>query len=408
MDRKITYRILAEGQTVCNDTWKTGLNNNDLIIGPSGAGKTRSYVLPNILQCNESIIVADSKNSLRKKTENILKQEGYKIVNLDFTDCLLSEGYNPLDYIRYDEERDKYCEQDIMTIAACLIPVQTKHDPFWEMSARMVMEALIGYVLECLPEEEHTLCSVSALFRTMEEKYFSRLFYELGELNPDSFAYIRYEMFRSVVQAEKTYACIQAFIAEKLAVYTFEGTQELLRKTERIRIEDIGREKTAVFVGVSDTDRALDGLTTLFFTQALHVLCNSADRDYSDQRLAVPVRLIMDDFAANVSIPDFDKIISVIRSRDISVSLILQSISQLENIYGHAAAMTIINNCDTCLYLGGQDVETANYIGIKANKTANTILNMPLDEVWLFRRGQAPIKVKKYPVESHHRYSQMA
>lgn len=407
MDRETTYRILAEGQTACNDTWKTGLNNNDLIIGPSGAGKTRGYVLPNILQCNESIIVADSKNSLRQKTEKVLRLEGYKIISLDFTDCHASDGYNPLDYIRYDETRVKYCEQDIMTIAACLVPVKTKHDPFWELSARLILEALIAYVLECLPEEEHTLCSVAVLFRAMDEKYFSRLFYELGELNPDSFAYIRYEMFKSVVQAEKTYACIQAFLAEKLAVYTFEGTQELLQKTDRIRIEDVGKEKTAVFVGVSDTDRALDELATLFFTQALHVLCSSADRNYPDNRLAVPVRLMMDDFAANVSIPDFDKIISVIRSRDVWVSIILQSISQLESIYGHAAAMTIINNCDTCLYLGGQDVETAGYIGIKANKTANTILNMPLDRAWLFRRGQEPLKVRKYPVESHSRYQQM-
>lgn len=403
-----TYRILAEGLTACNDTWKTGLNNNDIIIGPSGAGKTRGYVLPNILQCNESIIVSDSKNSLRKKTEGFLKREGYKVINIDFTDCRASDGYNPLDYIRYDAERDKYCEQDILTVAACLVPALSRKDPFWEMSARMYLECLIGYVLECLPEEEHTLCSVVTLFREMGSNSFAHLFHELGELNPESFAFMRYEMFKTTVVSEKTYASILAVLAEKLSVLTFDGTKRLFDNPDRIRIEDIGRTKTAVFVGVSDTDRSFDRLATLFYAQALHVLCNSADRDYPNQRLAVPVRLIMDDFAANVSIPDFDKIVSVIRSRDISVSVILQSISQLESIYGHAKAMTIINNFDTCLYLGGQDVETAQYIGIKANKTASTILDMPLEQAWIFQRGRKPRTVRKYRPESHERYLELA
>lgn len=126
---------------------------------------------------------------------------------------------------------------------------------------------------------------------------------------------------------------------------------------QRIDFRSLGREKTAVFLTISDTDRSMDGLVNLFYTQALQTLCNSADKDYPDHRLPVPVRFILDDFATNVRIPDFDKIISVIRSREIYVSIILQSISQLSALYGSGESTTIINNCDNCLYLGGQDVE---------------------------------------------------
>ena len=177
---------------------------------------------------------------------------------------------------------------------------------------------------------------------------------------------------------------------------------------DRIRFQTLGQEKTAVFLTISDTDRSMDGLVNPFYTQALQALCASADRDYPDHRLPVPVRLILDDFATNACIPDFDKIISVIRSREISVSIILQSISQLDSVYGHSASMTIINNCDNCLYLGGQDVETARYIAAKANKTADTILNMPLDQAYLFTRGQKGRLVRKFDIRTHPDYPALA
>jgi len=150
-----------------------------------------------------------------------------------------------------------------------------------------------------------------------------------------------------------------------------------------------------VFLNTSDTDRSSDKLVSLFFTQALHALCNHADNSPGN-RLKIPVRFMLDDFASGTHIPDFDKIVSVIRSREISTSIILQSISQLEALYGHAKAKTILNNCDNLLYLGGQDVETAHYIGMKANKSATSILTMPLDDAWLFSRGQEPRQVQKF------------
>lgn len=169
----------------------------------------------------------------------------------------------------------------------------------------------------------------------------------------------------------------------------------------------LGRRKIALFINVSDTDRSNDKLLNLLYSQALHELYDSADCS-PDGRLKVPVRFIMDDFAANAVIPDFDKVISVIRSREIYVSLILQSLSQLNSMYGKDRAMTIINNCDSCLYLGGQDVDTARYIAVKASKTANNILTLPIDAALLFIRGQKPQQVTKYRLEEDPLYLELA
>lgn len=432
-------RILAFDQTVSNETRLTGLNNNDIIIGPSGSGKTRGYVIPNILQANESMVITDTKGSLRRKLSGVLEQEGYTVVDLDFTDCAASKwGYNPLrnirknsgesnepdigqegyimleadfapeDWAAYDppemsrENGGGYNEQDILTAAACLVPLRTDKEPFWDYAARMLLESLIAYVLECLPENEHTLSIVARLLQEMNEKYFRHLYEELGLINPESFAYSRFRMFYLAHSADKMVASIQGILAVALSPYMFRGGKALFDHPNQFCFEELGRRKTAVFLTVSDTDRSLDALVTLFYTQALQALCREADRQPGN-RLAVPVRFILDDFAANTVIPDFDQITSVIRSREISVSLILQSLSQLNALYGTERAKTILNNCDHCLYLGGQDVETAYYVSKKANRPTSDILNMPLDASWLFTRGELPRQVRKYCPEDHPR-----
>lgn len=405
--RPQSSRILAQDAWMSNDTWATGLNNNDLIIGPSGSGKTRSYVKPNLMQCDESVIVTDTKGSLRGEVGPLLKKRGFRVINIDFTDLLGSYGYNPLDYIRYDEKRHKYSEQDIVTITNCLVPIEDPRQAIWEMHARQYMSAMIAYVMECLPPEEHTLKYVMNLFSEMETGVFDQLFQELGEQNPDSFAWTRYQMFRGNRQAEKMDASIRGIISEKLDLLTFDGPLQMYSRRNKVDFASLGREKTAVFLNVSDTDRSMDRLVNLFYTQAFQVLCNSADKDYPDHRLPVPVRFILDDFAANAEIPDFDKMISVIRSREIYVSVILQSLSQLNAIYGQDRAMTIINNCDNCLYLGGQDVDTAKYISYKANKTVDSILNLPLEEAYLFTRGSRPRQVRKFDIRGHARYHEL-
>ena len=411
--RSESFRILAQNALMENDTWRTGLNNNDLIIGPSGAGKTRSYVKPNLMQCNESFIVSDTKGSLIQEVGPLLRRNGYRVLNIDLTDPEHSCGYNPLDFIRYDHKNECYLEKDIMSVAHMIIPVQCTKDPFWEQSAQMYIACMIGYVLECLPPEEHSLEYVRRLFeelRTSQEgevTVFDQLLQELEAENPNSFAVLKYRMFDTARTVKNTFECIRMFIAEHLSSFTGKDMEHMYRRSERIDFRTLGREKTAVFLTVSDTDRSMDAMASLLYTQALQALCNSADKDYPDHRLPVPVRLILDDFATNVVIPDFDKTISVIRSREIYVSVILQSLSQLNGIYGRDRAMTIVNNCDNCLYLGGQDVDTARYIALKVNKTEDSILNLPLGEAYLFTRGSLPRKVRKFDVRTHQRYHEL-
>ena len=400
------YRILADGVAVSNDTWATGLANHDLIIGPTGGGKTRSYVLPNLLSSQESFIVTDTKGSLRRQVGGILERRGFRVLELDFTNLMHSPwGYNPLRFIRWDGDRQCWNEQDIITVAAALVPVTSRTDPFWDLSARNYAEALIGYTLDNLPREEHTLVSVAKLFAEAETGILDELMREYCTICPDSFAAMRWKFFQGGRKADKTYSSILAILSQKLSNYSFGGVQQLFTNQNQIDFAAISQEPTAVFVHVSDCDFSLQNLTSLFYTQALQMLIAEAD-SLPDNRLQIPVRLYLDDFA-NLIIPDMDKTISVIRSREISVSIVLQSITQLEGLYDHDKAMTIIDNCDHLLYLGGQSVETARFISTKANKPASAILNLPLGKAWLFERGNSPREVKKYDLTRHPLYRQL-
>ena len=406
-----TTRILADGHVISNDTWATGLNNNDIIIGPSGAGKTRGIVKPNILQTamqgGESMIITDTKGQLCRDMASVIRQYGYQILELNLADCARSRcGYNPLEFIRYDWSTDSYNTQDIMSVATILTPLES-YDTFWDLYARQFLAAIIGYVLECLPRREHNLNTVVKLFRESGTKNFDSLFGELCEIAPDSFAATQYKMFRLSRGAEKMYSSTLGILAQKLSVFATDGVSKLATNPHKIRFRDIATKRIAVFLHISDTDRSMDRLATLFYAQALQVLCNYADRQPGG-RLPVPVRFYLDDFAsaADCCIPDFDKIISVIRSREISTTVILQSLSQLEASYGHARALTILNNADHLLYLGGQDVETARYISTKADKSVSTILQMPLDCAYLFTRGARPEQVRKYRLENHPLYNE--
>lgn len=401
-------RILAKGCYISNNTWATGLNNNDIIIGPSGSGKTRGYVKPNILQCNESMIIADTKGNLIKELKKPLEKAGYKVIDMNFKNLAHSYGYNPFDYIRYDKESGRYNEQDILTIASAIVPKPaSKNDPFWELAAKMYFTSAVAYTMECLPEDEHNLDSAITLSLQMGSGNYAKLIEELECVNPDSLAARTYNLFKSTYKSEKTEASILAILGEKFNGLILSELLKMYKSENRIDFSSLGREKTAVFLSISDTDRSKDRIISLFYTQALQALCNSADFDYEDCRLPVPVRFILDDFATNAYIPDFDKIISVIRSREIYVSIILQSITQLDALYGTSNAKTIINNCDNCLYLGGQDIDTANYMSFKANKSITTILNMPLEEAYLFTRGREPRIVEKYDITEHTRYREL-
>ena len=406
-------RILAKDIFADNNTWATGLNNNDLIIGPAGAGKTRGYVTPNILHTQENLVIADTKGNLRKKYGGHLEKRGYTVMHLDFTDVAATPfGYNPLSYIRkypdseYSREGDDYNEQDIKKVAQAICPIQSSKDPFWDVAAQMYLEAIILFVMNQLPEEQHDLCEAYTFLANMNTEELENMVEEEIITNPNSAFSRKIRMIRQNARAERMDASIKGILAQHLDVVAYSGVKRMFRMEPQVDLDAFLHGKTALFLSVSDSDRSQDILINLFYTQALQYLMAAADR-LPDSRLPIPVRFILDDFSTNTVIPDFDKIISVIRSREIYVSLIVQSLSQLEGLYGHARAQTIINNCDHCLYLGGADTQTARYFAEKFNCQVSTVLNLPLDSLFVFARGSEPRRAQKYDLERDKIYSSL-
>ena len=212
---------------------------------------------------------------------------------------------------------------------------------------------------------------------------------------PESFALSQYKKFR--VAASRTLRSILITVNAHLGTFDIPGLRRITR-TDTVDLPSIGKEKTALFVNVSDTDRSLDGLVNIFFTQAMHELVRCADSQ-EDSRLPVPVRFILDDFATNCMIVDFPKMISSIRSREISAMLMIQSEGQLEQSYERGSS-TIISNCDTYVYLGGNDLRTAKAIAERTDLPLKNILNMPVGSNWIFRRGEEPIRGKSLDLEA--------
>ena len=386
-------RFLAENIYVSNDTWTTGLNNNDLIIGTSGTGKTGGYVIPNLQNISGSIVVADTKRRLCNMFRKELEEKGYDVYTLDFVDPLNSCGYNPFDGIRRYPD-GTYREQDVLTLANTLMPTLDSREPFWDKAAAGYIAFLIAYCLEAVVPEEQNMVSLCKLHQTFIKPGGELSFMEWAEKNPDSFASKKYHQIQSAIIADKTWSCITEFANCALEPYGFKEIHHILKSENPFDIRSLGKKKTVLFLNISDTDRAFDTLVNVFYTQALHLLCTLADSN-SDGRLEVPVRLILDDFASNTVIPDFDKIISVIRSREISVSIILQSLTQLETLYAPPVAATIINNCDHILYLGAQDIPTATYIGQRLGKLPESVLAMPRNLAVLVTGGEMGKVVKK-------------
>lgn len=374
------------------DDRATRLNNNVLIIGGSGTGKTRTIVSPNIKQAVGSYIVFDPKGQLYKTHAAYLKERGYNVGLLDFTGSGKGLRYNPLTVVK--------TPRDIMKLSELLVqPAEsenTRADPFWDRTTRIFINALIGYLCETdvLPR---TLESVLKLLRE-GERYerdqkaspLSERFFDLKTENPNSWAYTQFGNIN--VCPDETYDCVRATLAGKFANL---DTPEIRKLTSHSDIDfrRIGSEKTAIFVTVSDTDRSMDDLANMFVTQAMQQLCGFADK-FRDGRLPVPVRFILDDFATNCRIAEFPRIISTIRSRSISAMVIIQSEAQLTQYYDRDDK-TVISNCDTYVYLGGNDIETARTVSERSNKPLEKILSMPIGACWVFRRGESPIFTKE-------------
>ena len=354
---------------------KYARNKNILVIGGSGSGKTRFFCKPSLLQAHSSYVCTDPKGTLLPEIGTFLERKKYRIKCLNLINFRKSMKYNPLAYIR--------SEKDILKLVNALI-MNTKgegeksSEDFWVKAERLYYSALIGYIWYEATEEEKNFITLLDLINASEareddETYQSPvdlLFSQLEEREPEHFAVKQYRKFK--MAAGKTLKSILISCGARLAPFDIKELRDLMEYDE-LELDTLGDQKTALFVILSDTDSTFNFVAALMYSQLFNLLCDKAD-DFYGGRLPVHVRLILDEFANIGQIPNFDKLIATIRSREISASIILQSQSQLKTIYKDAAD-TIVGNCDSTLFLGGKEKSTLKEISELLGKETIDLYN---------------------------------
>lgn len=411
-------------------------NLNTIVIGGSGAGKTRFYCKPNIMQCNTSFVVLDPKGEILRSEGYMLEKEGYVIKVIDLIDMPKSHGYNPFHYIQSDK--------DILKLITNLIRNTTPKgsqsmDPFWEKSETALLEALMLYLYHYAPEDEQNFTMVMEMLTYAEvkeddEEYESpldELFYHLERSDPDSLALKQYQIYKQA--AGKTAKSILISVGVRLAAFNLDSMASLTRYDE-LELDKIGERKTALFAVIPDNDSTFNFLVGMLYTQLFQMLYYQADYVYGGE-LPVPVHFLMDEFA-NVALPDeFDKLLSTMRSRQIFVSIILQNLAQIKTLFKDSWE-SIVGNCDELYYLGGNEQSTHKFISEYLGKetldtntfgkstghsgsystnyqqtgrellTPDEVRLLNNDYGLLFIRGELPIMDKKYDLLKHPNISE--
>lgn len=345
------------------DTHKHRRNLNILTLGGSGAGKTRSLALPGIMECNCSYVITDPKGEILSAVGHLLIEQGYTVRVFNLVDFSRSDGYDPFRYIRDDK--------DVLRLITNLIRNTTPKnaggsDPFWEKAETALLEALMFYLLYEAPENEQNFGMIIRMLsyadvKEEKESYKSpldMLFNDLGMNDPNHIAVKQYRIYKQA--AGKTAKSINISLAVRLAAFNMDQICSITDHDD-MDIGEIGKRKTAIFAVIPDNDTSLSYLVGMLYTQIIQELYYQADHVYRG-RLPIHVRMILDEFA-NVSLPEeFDKSLATMRSREISATIIVQNLAQLKGLYKEHGWETITGNCDTLLYLGGNEQSTHEYI----------------------------------------------
>ena len=362
---------------------KNARNKNVLVVGGSGSGKTRFWLKPNLLQCHSSYVVTDPKGSIVVECGNALLKNGYKVRILNTINFKKSMHYNPFAYV--------HSEKDILKLVTTLM-TNTKGegsggDPFWEKSERLLLTALIAYLHYEAPVEEQNFATLLEMLNTMQvleddEEYqnpVDLLFEELAKKKPNSFAGRQYKLYK--LAAGKTAKSILISCGARLAPFDIQELRDLTMYDE-LQLDTLGDKKTALFLIMSDTDSTFNFLISMVYTQLFNLLCDKADDQYGG-KLPVHVRCLIDECANIGQIPQLEKLVATIRSREISACLVLQARSQLKAIYKDNAD-TIVGNMDSQIFLGGSEPTTLKDLSeilgketIDAFNTSDTRGNSP-------------------------------
>lgn len=359
MDRN---KLLTQNVCIGLNGKKHRRNLNVLVCGGSGAGKTRFYCKPNVMQCNTSMVILDPKGEIVRDTGKLLKKKGYEVKVLDLINMEKSHCYNPFVYLKNDNDVQKL----VTNLFKSTTPKGSQsNDPFWDTAASMLLLALVFYLKYEAPEDEQNFPMVMELLRAGEvheddDSYVSPLdvlFNRLEEREPEHIAVKYYRDYHS--GSAKTLKSIQITLAARLEKFNLESLASLTA-TDELDLPSLGEKKTALFALIPDNDTSFNFLVSILYTQLFQQLFFLADHKYGGS-LPVHVHFIMDEFA-NVSLPDdFDKILSVMRSREVSVSIILQNLAQLKALF-EKQWESIVGNCDEFLYLGGNEQSTHKYV----------------------------------------------
>ena len=362
---------------------KNARNKNVLVVGGSGSGKTRFWLKPNLLQCHSSYVVTDPKGTIALECGNAMLKNGYKVRILNTINFKKSMHYNPFSYV--------HSEKDILKLVTTLM-TNTKGegsggDPFWEKSERLLLTALIAYLHYEAPVEEQNFATLLEMLNTMQvleddEEYqnpVDLLFEELAKKKPNSFAGRQYKLYK--LAAGKTAKSILISCGARLAPFDIQELRDLTMYDE-LQLDTLGDKKTALFLIMSDTDSTFNFLISMVYTQLFNLLCDKADDVYGG-KLPVHVRCLIDECANIGQIPNLEKLVATIRSREISACLVLQARSQLKAIYKDNAD-TIVGNMDSQIFLGGSEPTTLKDLSemlgketIDAFNTSDTRGNSP-------------------------------
>ena len=355
-------KILTQNVKLGLNGHKHRRNLNVMVVGGSGSGKTRFYCKPNIMQANTSMVILDPKGENLRATGELLKSKGYEIRVLDLINMEQSHCYNPFVYLRDDN--------DVQRLATNLFKSTTpkgaqSQDPFWDTAAEMLLLALIFYLKYEAPEDEQNFSMVMEMLRaggidendSQNYSPLDKLFFDLEDKAPEHIAVKYYHNYRS--GSAKTLKSIQISLASRLEKFNLDSLASLTM-TDELELEKMGERKTALFALIPDNDTSFNFLVSILYTQLFQQLFHVADHKYGG-RLPVHVHFVMDEFA-NIALPDdFDKILAVMRSREVSVSIVLQNMAQLKALF-EKQWESIAGNCDTFLYLGGNEQSTHEYI----------------------------------------------
>ena len=362
---------------------KNARNKNVLVVGGSGSGKTRFWLKPNLLQCHSSYVVTDPKSTILLECGNVMLKNGYKVKILNTINFKKSMHYNPFAYV--------HSEKDILKLVTTLM-TNTKGegsggDPFWEKSERLLLTALIAYLHYEAPVEEQNFATLLEMLNTMQvleddEEYqnpVDLLFEELAKKKPNSFAGRQYKLYK--LAAGKTAKSILISCGARLAPFDIQELRDLTMYDE-LQLDTLGDKKTALFLIMSDTDSTFNFLISMVYTQLFNLLCDKADDVYGG-KLPIHVRCLIDECANIGQIPNLEKLVATIRSREISACLVLQARSQLKAIYKDNAD-TIVGNMDSQIFLGGSEPTTLKDLSemlgketIDAFNTSDTRGNSP-------------------------------